>query len=254
MSVVKPELGGLRLNDPLAAGVVGAWTFGEGSSDFVADVGGGPQHGTIVNAANNGWGSFEVGRGVSLDGVNDYVSLPDGLLLNRTAGTVLFLLRAQPSGVGLHAFVSDRNPSQEPFFEFGIYQSIGLILWIDDGKSEEAVIAAPVAFGSWMLVAAEWGPAGKRIYLNGSLAAENASFVGGTASTGGSVAIGRRTNTRYLEMDIALFVMWDRAIGAAAQAEMAMDPWRMFARSSGRRFVPAPVGAYVLTMASVGAG
>jgi hypothetical protein len=251
MRAIKPELLGLRHDEPLAAGVVGAWGFGEGTGSLAADAGADQHHGSITNAGNDGWGSFEVGGGVSLDGVDDYVALPSGLFLNRPAGTVLFLARSQPAGLGVQALVSDRNPSQEPFFEFGMYQTIGLILWIDDGKSEEVVLATPVSFGSWMVASAEWGPGGKRIFLNGSLAAENVSFVGGTASSGGSPALGRRINTRFLETDMALFVFWDRAIGAAAQADMAADPWRIFGQTRGCRFVSSPVGAYVRTLGSV---
>ena len=62
------------------SGLAAAYSFNEGSNTTAADASGNGHTGTLVNGAT--WGPGKFGSAISLDGVNDYVSLANSSTLN----------------------------------------------------------------------------------------------------------------------------------------------------------------------------
>jgi hypothetical protein len=62
------------------SGLVGSWSLNEGSGTFAADASGNGNHGMLVNGA--GWTAGQQGAGASLDGINDYITIPSSSSLN----------------------------------------------------------------------------------------------------------------------------------------------------------------------------
>lgn len=73
---------------PPPSGLIGHWKFDEGSGTFAADGSGNGNHGTWVNGS--AWTPGKSGSAASLDGVDDYVSVPASSSLDapRTALTI----------------------------------------------------------------------------------------------------------------------------------------------------------------------
>lgn len=91
MPLLKPPLGAqLRRDHPLAAGLVGAWLFNEGSGNRVFDYSGNGNHGTLTNMdPATDWVPGPSGMAVDTDGVNDYVAVP-GMPAWTAGGVTLF--------------------------------------------------------------------------------------------------------------------------------------------------------------------
>jgi hypothetical protein len=87
-------------NPPPPSGLVGQWKFDEGSGTFAADASGNGNHGTRVNGS--GWMSGKSGSAASLDGVDDYVSIPASSSLD-----------APRSGLTIAMWVYKRSDSPE---------------------------------------------------------------------------------------------------------------------------------------------
>jgi hypothetical protein len=74
---------GYRLKEQYRNGLVGHWKMNVNSGNVLPDLSGNNNHGTLTNMANpptatSGW----AGQGLSFDGVNDYVSVPNSASLN----------------------------------------------------------------------------------------------------------------------------------------------------------------------------
>ena len=59
----------------LARGLVGHWTFDEGKGSIAHDVSGRDNHGTVMGAAK--WNEGIIGAALELDGIDDFVSIPN---------------------------------------------------------------------------------------------------------------------------------------------------------------------------------
>jgi hypothetical protein len=86
---------------PTNLGLVGYWSFNEGTSTVVTDFSGNGNNGTTTNMANpatatSGWNNGKRGNALNFDGVNDYASIPHSNSLEITgditiAGWVKFI-------------------------------------------------------------------------------------------------------------------------------------------------------------------
>lgn len=78
---VKPALGTqINWSHPLARGLVGCWLLNEGGGDWVNDLSGNGNTGTITGAT---WTGGQFGRCLSFDG-DDYVKIPPNILFGCT--------------------------------------------------------------------------------------------------------------------------------------------------------------------------
>jgi hypothetical protein len=169
------DIGALELEkclDP-PSGMVSWWR-----AENSADDGFGTNHGTLWNGATFAPG--RVGQAFSLDGVDDYVEVPN-VVDGWPQGTVMAWVRFDdptPGPNGTYIFCASVNPplggdsdgtnlGVHPFYgndiRFGTYTSNWQ--WAASG-----VVPVP---GRWYHLAATWGNEGMRIYLDGVLAGTN---------------------------------------------------------------------------------
>jgi hypothetical protein len=114
----KPPLGVLPdPQHPLQKGIVGQWLMNEGGGGTAYDLSGNRNHGTLTNMANpptasSGW----TGKGLSFDGVNDYVdSGYSGLNLNSNF-TINYWMKT-----------TDSNVVATGIYPVGVYDGTGYI-------------------------------------------------------------------------------------------------------------------------------
>lgn len=149
---------------PVAAGLV-SWWPGDGNP---ADIIGG-NDGTLMNGATYAPGM--VGQAFSFDGVNDYINLPN--VVNGWAeGTVeawISFNDPTPSDSGNYLFSAGNGTI------LGIHKAAGndLRFGIYDAGWQWAGSGVVPNAGQWYHVAATWGPAGIKIYIDGVLSGTN---------------------------------------------------------------------------------
>jgi len=82
-------------------GLVGYWSFNEGTSTTATDFSGNTNTGSIINmdipaTATSGWGNGKFGKGLNFDGAGDYVTM-DGVANDVSATSFAFSIWIKPS-------------------------------------------------------------------------------------------------------------------------------------------------------------
>lgn len=162
----------LGLNPSSQAGLIGRWTFNEGSGTTALDSSGNGNNGSLANGA-----SYAVspdppgGYTVQLDGVNDYVSFGNPSTFDVT------------TQLSLEAWVKipGQPPSgKEPMIlgkDYGVY---AMTYYYGDGKSYFYVggtgnyLPLTVPTGAWAHLVGTYDGANMKFYLDGSLATNRA--------------------------------------------------------------------------------
>lgn len=155
------------------AGLLGWWKLDDGAGTLADDSTGLALDGTVAGAT---WVPGVSGSALRFDGVNDSVSMPTGLLGNRSSFTTSGWYRTSKSSgnrVGLWG--------QNDGVEFGI-NGTKLSLWTPNGGSAETQLPARNA---WHHVACVGDGTSLKIYVDGALAATGGST---TSSYGNSTS------------------------------------------------------------------
>jgi hypothetical protein len=180
---------------PNKLGLVGYWSFNEGSGTVATDFSGRGSHGTITGAS---WANGKLGKALSFSGDN-YVDAGTGSALDIT-GDVTVCAWVRPASLttsnyrpimarSTAGFTTQYNLSSEPAGT-GAQVSFG---WSDDSVNFESYITDSnvLAVGRWTHICGIRGTS-DAIYINGASAA--ISQLSGPASvttSGGSLAIGK---------------------------------------------------------------
>ncbi len=169
---------GVPLCTPPPSGMVSWWKAEDNANDSV-----GTNHGTMMNGATFAAGM--VGQAFSLDGVDDYVEIPDAAsyLLNNLAGTITAWVK--PLSVGgndvIVAFGSGSGGQGVGLGIWGnvyIYHHYGTYDWMS---------STPVNANEWTFLAYTWDSTTEYIYKNGILSdtrPRNFNYVPGNARIG----------------------------------------------------------------------
>jgi fibronectin type 3 domain-containing protein len=157
----RASVNGSTASCEVAPGLVAAYAFEEGSGSVVYDGSGSWRNGTVSGAA---WTAGHNGSGLSLDGVNDHVSLGN-------LGTFY------TAGFTLEAWVRKSTTKQDVAI-VGSWAGDGPMLWVDHvagrhhltlGSSFSAYLDSGVspAVGTWQHVAATFDGVTARYYVDG---------------------------------------------------------------------------------------
>ena len=153
--------------DPLA-GEVGRWQAEGDAQDCV-----GGSHGTLVNGAGFGTGQF--GQAFALDGVDDYVAVPDAQALDLTQTITLaaWINPVNPANGDLQTVMSKPRPGGGTGYRLGLGPDGTPNLGMIDIVGTICVLngSAAVPAGVWTHVAATWDSfeTEMRLYVNGEL-------------------------------------------------------------------------------------
>ncbi len=193
----------INWSHPLAKGLVGFWLMNEGGGNKIYDLSGNNNTGTLTNmaipaTATSGWNPSRTGMGLSFDGVNDYVNIPDTASLRPTTLTISAWVN--PNSPGTYArilskglSVSERDYSigkQDTKATFFFYNSTNAQVW-----TTTDTWASLFPSGSWNHLAVSYtqgSGASLRFYVNGVLKA--GSWTVGT----GNVNFEYDTNPLYI--------------------------------------------------------
>ncbi len=175
-------------------GLVGWWSFDEGSGTVARDLSGNNNNGTLVNGPT--WTSGKVGAALSFDGVDDYVNVPHSPSLN---APTQYTISAWVFGT----FVKpDTNPWNNVAVKL-IPDNYGLWVSKDRFLHHCAVIAGVrqctnsnpgiIPQNEWVHVAATFDGTFMRTYLNGNVVVEG-NFSGTLTTNTNPLEISRSGN------------------------------------------------------------
>jgi len=107
--------GGKIPEDTFTRGLVGYWSFDEGSGSMAYDASGNENHGELKPSATNRpqWTIGKVGGGLQFDGVDDYVVVADSPSLNISGNQITIMAWVRPTGFGADRIVVNKEDTYE---------------------------------------------------------------------------------------------------------------------------------------------
>lgn len=164
---------------PPPSGMISWWTGDDNAQDLL-----GVNHGTLMNNAS--FADGKVGRAFSLDGVDDYVTVPDSASLDVT-GTISIDAWIYRNDATAEAGLLEKGaPGTNGVYELAIYDHKFYFRLNGAGLNMPSVTSLPV--GTWTHVAGTYDGTTAKIYINGILDATQAY----------SASIGTDNNPLYI--------------------------------------------------------
>lgn len=121
-TTIQASLGTIRGSTVLTvstiSGLIGYWTFDEGSGTTAADSSGSGYNATLVNGMS--WVAGKLGQAISANGTNQYVSFPAIDLSTTSAATVAMWVNRTYSTAGGHVLLEDTTNFNNSTSGFGV--------------------------------------------------------------------------------------------------------------------------------------
>jgi hypothetical protein len=203
--------------------------FEEAAGDTATDSSGNERHATLVNGAGRLEG--RCGNAVALDGLDDHVSMPAGLIWHMYDFTVAAWVNLDPAA-----------PAGSPrVFEFGRNANVNMFLTPQSdsstvrfgitttGAGGERRIngTAPLASGEWTHVAVTKSGLVGTLYVDGAAVGQNTNLNLYPARLGNSDGnwIGRAQAAPFLDGEVDDFRVYQRGMSAAEIADLQACEW-----------------------------
>lgn len=211
LSLVILPTAALAVGQTLLTGLIGHWTFDEGTGTAVADSSGQGYHGTLVNGGT-AWTTGQFGGALYFSGTvgagSTRVEIPNTPALQGAfTGAITVAAWARVDDIGRDAPILAKEGPAGLTFWFGAFGlnaegaspgNFGLLL--DDGGGQPWTVfdrnQGSVTQGTWVHLASTWAGGQVTHYLNGVPVAGGASFGGTLSATTDIMAIG--ANAGYI--------------------------------------------------------
>ena len=198
--IINPYMFGVATT--LNNGLVHAWNFDTNANDFL-----GTANGTLTNGATASATGL-INQCLTLDGVNDYVNLPDNSF-NQSSFTIsAFLnLTALPTD-----FFITSNQLLTTGWDLAVTSNKAYLTLRDGATARNVSSTTNLTTGTWTHILVTYTGTTAKIYFNASLEGTNAS-IGTVSYTGSQLSkIGQRGGLYFLNGKIDCLAFWDRAL------------------------------------------
>ncbi|MBX3427545.1 MAG: alginate lyase family protein [Pirellulales bacterium] len=206
------------------------WKLDESSGVSATDASGNGWTGTLFNGPT--WTAARIENGVNLDGSNDYVSVPNGVVNGLTDFTISAWVSLDVSstwmrvfdfgsGTNVNMFLTPKNGSGT--VQFAITTSGG-------GNEQRILTGHVLQPGFWYHVAVTLSGGVGIVYVNGAEAGRNSSMTLTPSSLGATTQnyIGKsQYNDPYLDGRIDDFRIYNFALGATDVSQLYYVPLRL---------------------------
>jgi chitodextrinase len=228
-------LGGLPLLIALSIGLVGgsvqavaatpglaaAYAFSEGTGLQTADASGNGNSGTLSGATWTGAGKY--GSGLTFDGTNDWVTVPDAASLDLTSGLTVEAWVRPTTTTGWRTVLLKEHGSTLAYALYGNATGNRPLGVVYTGGAEQKLSGpTALALNTWAHLALTYDGAQLRLYVNGTQRATKA-VTGAVPSSTGALRIGGNNvwRTEWFKGDLDEVRVYSRALAAAEiQADM----------------------------------
>jgi glucose/arabinose dehydrogenase/PKD repeat protein len=214
---------GVMTASPAAADITtalaGYWTLNQTSGTSAPDTSGNNNMGTLINGPL--WTtSGKLGGGLTFDGVNDYVSIPDANVLDpAAAGTIAAWVN--PAGSGWRTIIAKGTSSDAAnAYAAEISPANRVQCAIGNGATYNfALSTATLAANIWYHVACVWNGASLQVFINGAASGSVAQTIT-PYNNSQPVQLGRWGSSDYLRGTLDEVRMYRRALVASDLTEL----------------------------------
>lgn len=227
---VKPPAPVLNGSHPLAANLIGAWLFNEGSGGSVEDLSTRNNNMTLVNVDPGDWVQDATGWRVDFDGASELAQSAADIFNNADlASGSVFLVGSLPPGAAVNRFLF----SIEGFVNI-LMRTGGVLGGHSDGSGTDKVVGAtPVNNSTRFDALLTWATNTRiNLYLNGvadSAQGTPSAAPNVEATAGRATAIAANFGAAsHIAMSAYTCYVFNKELSAAEAAELHADPWAMF--------------------------
>jgi len=181
------------------SGLVGAWGFNEGSGTTTADASGNSNTASLVNGPS--WVAGKHGNAVSLDGVNDYLPVPNSPSLDVSGNALTLSAWLNPASIPGDSVVLGKFwglTMSSPYYQYGFELDEGTMPDFYVGTTAGVTrgsMGSALPLGQWSHVALVFNGTQAQFYVNGALVATRPVTASITAR-GNQLRIGADANTQ----------------------------------------------------------
>jgi len=159
------------------AGLVGHWKLDDGSGTVAADATGNGRNGTLLNGPT--WVEGYLGGALKFAGNSQKVDIPYSAALNPIDEfTISVWANVDPTGTSHRSPITSRDDYPQRGYILYVEPGNTWQFWSGTGAGWHTTAGPAVTFDEWTLVTASYAGGQKKLYINGSLAAENAAAFG----------------------------------------------------------------------------
>lgn len=233
----KPPRGSeLDRSHPLAKGLVGYWSMQEGAGEFVNDISGFGNKGTLTNGPT--WQPGKFGSALNFDGTNDYVDIAGNVDVTGTRTVSLWMLSRDVSQNNVVLYFVNSGSEQTDYIVIGTY--VSAILASADNVNAASAQSSTISSNKWTHVTVTKTTADVTdIYINGVVNTQ-----AGTNQWGGAFAK-RLFGDSYVTATLPLVPfngllddvrIYNRALSAGEIRWLYQEPFAIFKPPAIRRY------------------
>jgi hypothetical protein len=164
--------GAVRFKVPNNLGLVGYWSFNEGTSTIAGDFSGNGNNGSMSGFSNpstatSGWTDGRLGNALVFDGSDDHVTVPDSPSLSITGDITVSLWFKTAGGVVGDRLIDPRSSTASNTFNMLFLGGDTVAFTIDTGAGVSSQSPTSYSDNNWHHVVGKWDGSDIYLYVDG---------------------------------------------------------------------------------------
>lgn len=209
---------------PNNLGLVGYWSFNEGTTTIATDFSGNGKHGTLLTSGGlvPAWANGKRGKALDFtNGGGGYVSLGNTLDISSLPFTASVWIRLDPAGDSFHrTIINKRDTFVAGDMRFHVLLSSDNLIRLDHPTGAVNFTSYTPPFNTWTHITVIATSTGSALYVNGVFTEQGGVYTLGTDAAA-QVYIGSNPDFDDFSGDMDELRLYNRALGATEVAALA---------------------------------